>query len=303
MIFRRRNFLARWAALPGNFRGGLWMVASGLAFTGLAVNIKVLGGRLPSIEIAFLRCFIAFLAILPLIAATGWGQLRTAHLRIHLWRGGLGIGAMFCSYYAVAHLPLATYTALSFTKPLFATVLAALVLKETVRWRRWSALAVGFLGVLVMVRPGAGTFDPTSLVALADAVTIAALAILVKRLPARETQLCMLFYFGIVSSLGAAVPAALVWLAPSPWEWAMIGAVAMLGLAGQSFFIHAFRAGEASAVAPMDYLRLPLAASIGYAAFAEGVDGWAVAGAGVIVASTIYIARREARVRTRPANS
>jgi drug/metabolite transporter (DMT)-like permease len=88
-------------------------------------------------------------------------------------RGVFGLMAMYCSYYAIAHIPLADYTALSFTKPLFATVLAVLILQEIVRWRRWTATLVGFLGVLVMVRPGAGSFQPAALAALADAFSIA----------------------------------------------------------------------------------------------------------------------------------
>ncbi len=286
-------------AAPGQW-GKLLFLTGAAGFIGWGTNavaIKMLGGRLPALQIAFLRCLIAFLAILPMIALTGLAQLRTGHLRIHLMRGGFGIVAMTCSYYAVANLPLAAYTALSFTKPLFGTVLAVLLLKESVRWRRWSATAMGFLGVLVMVRPGAGAFEPAAVVALGDAVAIAALMVLVKRLPASETQLAMLFYFGVFSSLGLAGPAIAVWRPVEGGEYLWLLLVALAGLVGQSFFIRAFRAGEASAVAPFDYLRLPVAALVGWVGFAERLDLWTLLGAAVIVASTVYIARREARLR------
>jgi drug/metabolite transporter (DMT)-like permease len=165
-----------------------------------------------------------------------------------------------------------------------------------VRWRRWSATVLGFLGVLVMVRPGAATFDPAALVALGDSLSIAFLVVLVKRLPASETALIMLFHFGIVSSLAALPLAVLVWRAPTPTEYGLLIAIGVLGVLAQTCWIRAFRAGEASAVAPFDYTRLIFAAAFGFALFAETLDGWTVAGAAVIVGSTVYIARREAQL-------
>lgn len=273
------------------------MVGSGIGFTFMALMIKLLGDRLDSFQIAFFRCLIGFLAILPFVAGYGISTLRTRSLKIHLLRGIFGLVAMFSSYYAVAHMPLASYTALSFTKPLFATVLAVLILRETVRWRRWSATLVGFLGVVVMVRPGAGIIDSAALFALVDALSIAFLVTLVKRLPPGETTLVMLFYFGVFSTIAALPPALLVWRAPAPGEFALLIGIGVLGVLSQSCWIRAYRAGEASAVAPFDYLRLLFAAIAGFLAFGERVDAWTLAGAAIIVVSTVYIARREARLR------
>jgi drug/metabolite transporter (DMT)-like permease len=152
-----------------------------------------------------------------------------------------------------------------------------------------------------MVRPGAGTFQPAALAALADAFSIAFLVTLVKRLPAQETPLGMLFYFGVFASLLALPPALWFWRWPTAYEWLLLLVVGGLGALAQSFWIRAFRAGEASVVAPFDYLRLPIAAVIGAVGFAELPGMWTFAGAGVIVASTLYIARREARLGRRPA--
>ncbi|MFZ5789570.1 MAG: DMT family transporter [Pseudomonadota bacterium] len=286
---------ARWLMLPGNLRGALWMVASGLGFTVMAVAIKFLGSRLDSFQIAFFRCLIGFVAILPFVAGYGPAALKTRSLGIHALRGLFGLVAMFASYYAIARIPLASYTALSFTKPLFSTVLAVIVLQEVVRWRRWSATAVGFLGVLVMVRPGAGTFDWAAIFALVDSLSIAFLVTLVKRLPPGETPLGMMFYFGIFSSAAALPPALWVWQTPGSSEWALLIAIGVLGALAQSFWIRAYRAGEASAVAPFDYLRLLFAGIAGFLVFAESPDLWTLVGAAVIVASAVYIARREAR--------
>jgi drug/metabolite transporter (DMT)-like permease len=288
---------ARWLQLSGNSRGALWMIASGIGFSVMAVGIKLLGHRLENFQIGFFRVVIGFVAILPFVAGSGLAQLRTRHTGVHLVRAVFGLLAMYCSYYAIARMPLADYTGLSFTKPLFATLLAIVILGETVRWRRWTATIVGFLGVLVMVQPGAGTFHPASLAALTDSFSVAFLVTLVKRLPATETPLTMLFYFGLFATVLSIGPAIYSWQWPTTLEWLLLIGVGVLGALSQMFWIRAFRAGEASAVAPFDYLRLPIAATIGFVGFSELPTIWTFVGAAVIVASTLYIAHREAQLR------
>lgn len=298
---------ARWLALPGNTRGALWMVASGIGFTVMAVAIKLLGTRLDSFQVAFFRIMFGFVVILPIAgyvgATAGWDFLRTRHLHVHAVRGILGMVAMYCSYYALARIELADFMALSFTRPLFATVLAVIILHEVVRWRRWSATAAGFIGVLIMVRPGSGTFDPAGFFALGEAFSIAFLVTLVKRLPARETTLGMLFYFGAIATVLSLPAAIYFWRWPTPEEWWLLLIIGALGALSQSFWIRAFRCGDASLVAAFDYLRLPLAAGVGLILFAEVPSIWTLVGAVIIVASTIYIARREASVGIKPTPS
>jgi len=288
---------ARWLQLSGNSRGALWMIASGVGFSVMAVGIKLLGHRLDSFQIGFFRVVIGFLAILPFVAGGGLARLRTRHAGVHFVRAVFGLTAMYCSYYAIARMPLADYTGLSFTKPLFAMLLAIAILGETVRWRRWTATIVGFLGVLVMVQPGAGTFQPASLAALTDSFSVAFLVTLVKRLPATETPLTMLFYFGLFATILSIGPAIYSWQWPTAFEWMLLIGVGVLGALSQMFWIRAFRAGEASAVAPFDYLRLPMAATVGFLGFSELPTIWTFVGAAVIVASTLYIAHREAQLR------
>ena len=211
--------------------------------------------------------------------------------------------AMYCSYYALARIELAAYNALSFSKPLFAIVLAVIVLHETVRWRRWAATFVGFIGVMVMMRPGTEAFNPNGLFALGDALCIAILITVLKKLPAYERPLAMLFYFGLVASPIALALAIPHWTWPSGGTWLLLAAIGTAGALSQYWWIMAFRAGEASAVAPFDYSRLLFSGLFGLIFFAEVPDGWTIAGAGLIVASTIYIARREASLRIEPAAS
>lgn len=218
---------------------------------------------------------------------------------MHAWRGVLGVFAMACAYFGVGILPLATYTAISFSKPLFAIVLAVLILGETVGWRRWTATLVGFLGVLLMTRPGTEAFDVASLFPVGDALSVAILITVLKRMPESETPLVMLFYFGVFASLISLGPALFVWRWPDPWQWACLVLIGAFGALSQYWWIKAFRAGEASAVAPFDYSRIIFTGLIGLVVFAEMPDRWTLAGVALIVASTFYIARREARLARR----
>ncbi len=287
----------RFAALAANEQGALLIVVSALGFTVNSTLAKLLAnGGMDPFQIALARAFFAFGALLPFLLRGGIKRFHTKHPWVHFGRALAGSTAMFLGIYAIAHLPLATVTALGFTTPLFTVVLAALVLKERVRWRRWSATLVGFGGVLVMVRPGAETFDPNALASLAAALLVAWAVTLVKRFPPGESQAVMLFYFCVTSLLVAIVPAIAVWRQPTPLEWVMLAAVGLVGVAAQALFIKAYRTGESSFIAPFDYSKLIFAGIIGYLLFAEVPDGWTLAGATVIVASTLYIARREGRI-------
>jgi drug/metabolite transporter (DMT)-like permease len=293
----RQAVLARWRSLSPNLQGACWMLLSCFGFSVMVSFVKIVTRELGSFETTFFRCFFGLLALFPLIVWHGAGSLRTRHLGMHTWRGILGMISMICAYFGIERLPLASYTALSFSKPLFAIVLAVLVLRETVRWRRWAATAIGFMGVLVMMRPGTEAFDPNALFAIGDALSIAILITVLKRIPAYERPLAMLFYFGIIASPLALILALPLWVWPSGGTWAMLAAIGLFGAVSQYCWIMGFRTGEASAVAPFDYSRLIFTGAIGLLVFGEVPDAWTLAGAGLIVASTIYLARREALLR------
>ncbi|MEM7653571.1 MAG: DMT family transporter, partial [Pseudomonadota bacterium] len=256
----------------------------------------VIGGpALDSFQIAFFRCLFGLLALMPwIIQGGGFAVFKTDRLGLQLIRAIVGVGAMTSFFYALARAPLADVTAISFAKPLFVVLLAVFFLSEKVRWRRWTATAVGFLGVVIMLRPGQDGFDPVLLVALMGSFLVACAVIFVKKMTKTETTLTMLAYFGIISSLVTLIPALLVWRDPTLTQWGMLLVIGSLGVLSQSFIIRAFRCGEASAVAPFDYTRLIFAAVFGFFLFAEIPDIWTLGGASIIVAATFYIARREA---------
>jgi drug/metabolite transporter (DMT)-like permease len=291
---------SRWNALAPNLRGAVFMLLSSLGFTVMAVLIRDVAATIDPLQMAFFRCSIGWLAILPFVAHAGLGTVRSNVLRLHLSRAALGTIAMFCAYYAIAHMPLADFTALSFTRPLFATVLAVIVLHEIVRWRRWTATIVGFLGVLVMVRPGAAEINPATFVALGESVSLALLIVIVKVMPRAEKTLTMLFWFGAFSIPITLVPAIFVWEWPTAAEWILLVVMALSGVVSQWLFILAFRTGEASFVAPIDYVRLVFVAVTGYVVFAEVPTIWTLLGAAIIVGATFYIMRRETKLAGGP---
>jgi drug/metabolite transporter (DMT)-like permease len=193
--------------------------------------------------------------VLPFALRHGPAALRTRRWSGHFGRALIGYTAMILGFYAVTHLPLADATALSFARPLFMIVLAVLFLGEQVRWRRWSATGVGFLGVLVMARPGQGGFDHAALVAIAATLFVAGVGVMLKRLSTTERPETIIFYFTLISSLMALGPALYVWRPPGWTDLAIMMLLGALGSLGQYMSIRAYRTSEATAVDPVDYAR------------------------------------------------
>jgi drug/metabolite transporter (DMT)-like permease len=289
---------ARLRSLPPNVRGALWMLLGTVIWAANDVVVKTLGRTIDPFQIAFFRCFFGGLVVLPfLLASAGPLAFRTQRLGGHVVRSAAGYLSMVLGWYAIVHLPLADATALSFSRPLFLVLLAVLFMGEVVRWRRWTATAVGFLGVLVMARPGLHQVDLGLAAAISGAFCVAVVSVMIKSLTATERPATILFYFGLLSSLVAIGPALWVWRAPTLVELVMLVWIGAVGALGQYFTIRAFRIAEATVVDPFDYTRLLFATLFGFMFFSEVPDVYTLIGAVIIVGSTFYIARREAQLR------
>ncbi len=286
----------RWSHLPPNLRGALWLVFAGFVLISMNSIVKTMGARLPAAELLFFRGAFGAAFLIPLVLWRGWRSVATRHPWMHLLRTGFGTASMFGVFYAVTHMPLADATAILFSSPLFATVFAAILLREAVGWRRATATLVGFGGVLVMVRPGAEAIEPAAFVAIGAAMLTGALAIIIRRLSGKDSPYVIIFWFTTVGSLIALPFALAVWVPPLASDWPLLVLIGFLGLIGQTAFTFAFSTGESSAVAPFDYVRLIFAGLFGYLFFAELPDEWSLAGAAIIMTSTFYIMRREARL-------
>lgn len=305
ILYRRPRLFLRferrqWYRLTPPMRAICWALGAALIFSAMGLLAKDLGSRYNPIEVAFFRATFGLIPLLPTFRRSGFGALRTARPLQHLLRGLVGVAGMFLGFYAVARLPLATSTAISFTTPLYMIFMAVLFLGEEVRWRRWSATLVGFMGVLLIVRPFDGPVDPPTLLALASAF-IASIAItLVKRLSGTEPAATIVFYLSVIATICSAIPSYFVWQSPGPFDLLLMLLMGLCGGTGQLLITRAYAEGEATAVAPVDYLRLLFAILFGYLVFGELPTRWTLIGSAVIIGSTLYIAHRERQLRHPP---
>ncbi len=249
------------------------------------------------LQIAFLRSLFATIAMMPMLAPSilkhGIGWMKPERPWLMAFRGLSSAIGVCIFMIAVAKLPLAEMTAITFTAPLFATVGSALILRETVRLRRWSAVLIGFVGVLVIVRPGHVPLSEGMIWAVAATLFMAMAVLVIKLLTRTDSSERIVFWTNIGLTIGTLVPAIVVWV-PMRLEFWLIGiGLGLLGAVGHVFLTRAFSAADASLVMPFDYARLPFAALIGYFAFGHLSDAYTWIGAAVIAGSAIYVARRE----------
>jgi drug/metabolite transporter (DMT)-like permease len=289
---RAGTLARRFADASPLVRGATWILLSGLFFALMISAAKFAGTRLDAFQVAFFRALFGLAAIMPFIVRLGVDGVRTSRPWLQIARGFVGSSAMLTGFYAMVHLPLADVTAIGFANPLFMLVLAALFLGERVRLRRTLATIAGFVGVIVMLRP-AGTVDPAALAALLSTLLAACSLVLIKTMARNDNPSTIVFYFGLFSTVISAVPAALVWVTPTWHELAVLGAMGLCATAGQSCMVRAYAAAEATLVSSFDYVRLIWACLFGYLWFGEIPDRWTLVGAGIIIASTLYLARRE----------
>jgi len=284
-------------ALPGNLVGALWMLLAVVLFTATVTFVKVLGKDLDTFQIVFFRSVVGFLFVLPFALKGGRSVFVPKRPWVLLIRMVSGNGNLFCSFFAVIHLQLATATAISFVRPLLLIFLAIWFLGEVIRWRRWTATIVGFLGVIIMVRPGLIETEFAVTVALIGAAFGAASHASVKLLTRSDRHLTLVVYPSLFGSI--------IFLAPGLYYWQPLTLdqtlllIVMGGsmILAQTCVVKAFSAGEATFVSPIQFVRLIGAAVIGLLLFGEVPDSWTLIGASVIVASTLYMAHREFKVQ------
>nr|WP_321512387.1 DMT family transporter [uncultured Hyphomonas sp.] len=288
---------------PRNLEGALWMTASGLVFTVFLTLSKVQSAEYDPGFLAFFRSFIALILTLPVIMQQGWGIMRIHQPGLVLLRSLFGTMGFIFGFYAVSAqfgLPLSEFNAISFSRAMFITVLAAVLLKETVGWHRWGATLAGFIGVLIMTQPQAGVSLGT-LLALAAAFCMAGAITLVKLLSRNHRPVTLLIWANLLSS-AMLLPLAL-WkmpeVMPSWQDWALITLMGGCGVAGQYFYIRGMAIGDASFLSPIDYLRLPMAATVDWFLFKALPGPWTWAGTAIIIGATAYITLRERQVRRR----
>lgn len=277
----------------------LLMLASTVLFALMAVAIRLASQSLHTFEVAFFRNFFGLVATLPLLYRHGPQLLRTQHLPRYLVRCLIGVIGMFCGFWAIGHLPLAQAVSLSYSSPIFVVIAAALFLGERVHARRWTAVAIGFVGVLVITRPGSADFSPGMLVAVFSALMTGLVSIQIKQLSALEPADRIVFYTTLIWVPMSLLPALWVWRWPEGITWLWVVAAGLLGTGGHMLWTRALKLGDVSALTPISFMQLPVVATAGWLLFGEHVDRYTVLGTLVILASSAYIAHREALLAKR----
>ncbi len=269
------------------------MLASTVFFASMHACVRYLSAEIHPFEIAFFRNLFGVVLLAPLIVRNGGALLRTNHFNWHFIRASINVVAMLVFFYALSITPLATVQALSFTAPLFTTVLAVLLLREQVRFRRWAAVIVGFVGVLIILRPGAQPLEFGAILVLLSASIWALTMIIIKRLSNTDSPLTITAYVTMFLTVMSFVPALWVWTWPVGAQWGLLAIAAFFGTLGQLCVAKAFAYADTTIVLPFDFAKIIWGAALGYVFFGEYVNAYTWVGAIVIFSGATYVAYRE----------
>jgi drug/metabolite transporter (DMT)-like permease len=273
--------------------GSAAMLLSTVCFAGMHACIRYLSSDLHPFEIAFFRNLFGMFVLIPFVIQAGPVILKTKHINLHLLRAAFNMIAMLLFFYALSITPLALVQALSFTAPLFTTILAVFFLGEIVRFRRWAAIIVGFIGVLIILRPGIQTIPLGAFLVLGSASVWAMTMIIIKKLSDTDSALVITFYMSFFLTILSITPAVLVWEWPEGIQWFWLIGIGMAGTLGQFCIAKAFSFADATIVLPIDFAKIVWGALLGYLFFSEAVDVLTWVGATVVFSGACYLAWRE----------
>ena len=279
-------------------RGIVLMCLSTVAFSIMHGLVRFVSEVLPPFQIAFFRNFFGLAFLLPLLMRSRFAVLRTKQIGLHALRGVINMAAMLMFFTALSISPIAKVTALGFTAPIFMAILAVIVLGERFRIYRWSAIFLGFVGMLIILRPGLVVIDTGALLVIGSAVLWAVAMLIIKIQSQTESSLTIVAYMGIFLGVFSIAPALWVW---QPFELQTLGLMVLIGLFGsiaQMAISESLKETDPTALMPFDFLKLIWTAMIGAWFFAEIPDMFTWIGATVIFSSGLFIALRERSVRS-----
>jgi drug/metabolite transporter (DMT)-like permease len=292
--------------LSDSLRGILLMCAGVSMFPFMNVAVKLLAVHYPAAQITWAR-FTGHLIVMLVVFLPQhrWGLLRARRPVVQIGRSVLMLASNLVFVMAIGRVPLATASAIGFSAPLIVTALSVPLLHEQVGWRRWSAVVVGFAGTLMVIRPGSGFREPAVLLLLASSFAYALYMIATRFAGRHDSAATGIIFAALFGSLGMSLVMPFVFVMPrSILDGLLFCSLGLLGGFGHYLVIRAFQLGPAAVIAPLGYVELIGTVILGYVVFGNFPDLWTWAGAGVIIASGIYIAWRERRrreERTRPA--
>ncbi|MGE3066556.1 MAG: DMT family transporter [Hyphomicrobiaceae bacterium] len=278
-------------------RGCLLMFVQTVMFSGMHTAIRYVTQRLPGAEVAFFRNLFGLVVIMPLLVRYGPSLFRTEKFGLHVFRALLNVFSMVAFFIGLSMTPIARATALSFTAPLFTALLSTLILGEVFRWRRWTAILCGFLGALLILRPGFDRLDLGSLLVLCSSVFWSMAMVDIKVLGRTESSLTIAAYVTVLLIPLTLVPAVFVWQTPDAELWGWLVFIGIIGTLGQLAVTEALKLADVTVLMPFDFLKLAWTTMLGMVLFAEIPDVFTWIGGAIVFASSVYIAWREAKVR------
>jgi drug/metabolite transporter (DMT)-like permease len=284
---------ARTGRWPPNVIGAGWMFLAALAFTLMTTLVKYLGADYPAALQTFYRQLAGVALLLPLMVRYRRRAFVAHRLGLMLFRSAVTVGGFILTFESFRLLPLAEANALSFTRVLWVVPIAALFLHEKIGMARLGATMIGFIGVLVMMRPDMGGIGVPHLAALGGALMLACANMSAKALTGDHEMLSLLVWSALLGVVAALPPAIADWRWPSPGDLALLGLMGAAGVAVQYCYIAGLRIGDTAAVVPVDYSRLVMAMAVGLLLFGEVPDRVTMTGAAIVVAATLFIIWRE----------
>jgi drug/metabolite transporter (DMT)-like permease len=279
--------------LPASVQGMAWMFLTTIMIVAMHSFIRELTTNLHPFEVGFFRNLFGVPVAVILIMRYGWGLFRTERVRTHVIRSLGHVCAMMMFFTGIVTTPLATANALTFAAPLFAAVLAVLVLGEVFRWRRWGALLFGFAGTLVILRPGFVALETGPLLILGSAFIWGVVLVVIKSLGRKDTTPTIIIYMVVFMTPLSFIPALFVWSWPTWGELGLMLIMGMIGTAGHLTLTQALRLADTAVVMPIDFFKLIWAAILGFALFGEVPNQFTWIGGIMIFAGATYLAVRE----------
>ncbi|HBP84084.1 MAG TPA: EamA/RhaT family transporter [Gammaproteobacteria bacterium] len=271
------------------------MLLTGMLFVGVTVAVRYLGTSMNPVQAAFIRYCFGIVLILPLLSRAGVMSLDRDRLGFHALRGLVHGGGVILWFLAMSRIPISEVTALGFTTPIFVTLGAAVFLSERLKPYRVAAVLLGFIGALLILRPGLRVIDIGALAQLGAAPLFACSYLMAKSATRREASSMIVILLSVFCTLTLALPALMVWRTPTLEELLLLGLTALLATSGHYCMTRALEAAEVSAVQPFTFLQLVWATILGLILFDEHPDVWIWIGGAVIVASATWMAQQEVR--------
>tara|TARA_Y100000588_G_scaffold395150_1_gene520542 strand:+ start:1446 stop:2324 length:879 start_codon:yes stop_codon:yes gene_type:complete len=277
----------------------IWMMGALLSISGMAIAGRELSGELNAFQISFSRSLFCLIALALILCFIGFNRIKTSRPKLHIFRNVIHFGGQTGWLYGVAFLPLAEVFAIEFTAPIWTTLLAIIVLKERLTGYRIASIILGFLGILLILRPGLLVIQPAALVVLFATLCFASTYVFTRHMSDTESPITIIFYMNLIQlpmGLIASIPG---WAYPPLELWPWVVLLGITGLGSHFCFAHAFRHADASVVSPLDFMRLPLIALVGWAMYEENWDIFILVGGTIIFAGNLLNLWTEQRTAKR----